>query len=358
MFEYVKMDFVKYIECEFRIKGNIELKIEIVTTNNEQMKETGFGTMTACRDVLESIQKRFKDAVISLCVNELDLAMVKERNPDLVVLGVKYIQLDNGAKVWLSEYFQEANINFMGSTREALEFDSDKTKAKDIIKSRGLKTADFFLVTPTTYQNEEEIPIPFPLFLKPVSAANGNGIDDESLVTNFSEYQKKVKDIFLQYDKIVLAEEYLSGREFTVAIIKNAQNDELIASPIEIIPPQNKNKIRILGAKVKTENTEKLSAVSDVLMRSKLVQLAEDSFRILGVRDAGRIDIKMDADGVYYFLEANLVAGMKKESSYFPMAFRIGKGLEYDQVVNLMLDAAIYRTIIPGEDGLLEKRGA
>lgn len=40
----------------------------------------------------------------------------------------------------------------MGSTRRALVFDSDKTKAKDIIKSSGLKTADFFLVTPTPYQ--------------------------------------------------------------------------------------------------------------------------------------------------------------------------------------------------------------
>ena len=307
----------KYIEYEFRIKGSIKLKIEIITTNNEQMKETGFGTMKACKNVLESIQKRFKDVVISLCENELDLAMVKKRNPDLVVPAVKYIQLDDGTKIWLSEYFQQANINFMGSTRQALEFDSNKIKAKDIIKSSGLKTADFFLVTPTTYQTEEEIPMPFPLFLKPMSAANGNGIDDESFVANFAEYQKKARAIFLKYDKIVLAEKYLSGREFTVAIIENAQNDKLIASPIEIIPPQNKNKIRMLGAKVKTENTEKVSVVDDVLTKSKLIQLAEDSFRVLGIRDMGRIDIKMDADGVCCFLEANLVAGMKKGFELF-----------------------------------------
>lgn len=334
------------------------MKIEIITTNNEHMKETGFGTMTACMDVLQSIKKRFNNVVISLCNNELDLVSVKERKPDLVVLAVKYIQLKSGMKIWLSDYFQKANINFMGSTRQALEFDSDKFKAKELIKSSGLKTADFFLVTPTTYQAEEEILMPFPLFLKPISAANGNGIDDGSFVSDFSQYQKKVKEIFAKYDNFVLAEKYLSGREFSVAIIENAQNDELIISPIEITPPQSKNKIRILGAKVKTENTEKITKVNDVFTNSKLTQLAADSFRALGARDAGRIDIKMDAHGVCYFLEANLVAGMKKGSSYFPRAFEIGKGLDYDQVNNLMLDSAISRTIEPKVPGLLRKLGA
>ena len=58
------------------------MKIEIITTNNEHMKETGFGTISACKDVLESIQKRFKDVVISVCENELDLVKIKERKPD------------------------------------------------------------------------------------------------------------------------------------------------------------------------------------------------------------------------------------------------------------------------------------
>lgn len=324
--------------------------IEIVTTNNELMKETGFGTMVACTDVLESIRKRFENVVISSCKDELDLMRLRNRKPDLVVLAVKYIQLENGKKIWLSEYFQKAKINFTGSTIEALEFDSDKIKAKDIIKSKGLKTAEFFLVTPTTYHLEAEIPMPFPIFLKPMSAANGNGIDDESLVFNFTDYKKKIKDIFSKYDEIVLAEKYLSGREFTVAIIENAENDELIISPIEILPPENKNKIRILGEKVKKENSEKLSKINDDLTKNKLIKLASDSFRVLGARDIGRIDIKMDEHGVCYFLEANLVPGMKKGSSYFPRAFEIGIGLEYDEVINLVVDTASSRANTPMPD--------
>ena len=41
-------------------------------------------------------------------------------------------------------------------------------------------------------KNDNELPVAFPLFLKPLDAANGNGIDDLSFVTNFKEYKSKI----------------------------------------------------------------------------------------------------------------------------------------------------------------------
>ncbi|MDP5274224.1 hypothetical protein [Chengkuizengella axinellae] len=321
------------------------MKIEIITTPNENLKETGFGTIEACEAILETLQKRFGNVKLNICENESDLTLVTMRQPDLVILAVKYIQLENEEKLWLSNFFEKSNLNFTGSIREVLNFDSNKIEAKKQIESEGIKTAAYFLVTPETYQLEADIPIDFPIFLKPMNAANGNGIDEDSLVYNFLDYKKKTESIFLKYNKIVLAEKYLSGREFTVAIIQN-QNNELIVSPIEIIPPKNKNGVRILGSEVKTGDTEELREIVDINIKNKLNNIAMDTFNFLGARDYGRIDIKMDEYGECYFLEINLVPGMKKGSSYFPKAFEIGKKWGYEKVIDLIVNNALQRTLV------------
>ncbi len=138
-------------------------------------------------------------------------------------------------------------------------------------------------------------------------------------------------------------EEYLDGREFTVAVIENGE--ELIIAAIEIIPPEEGG-IRILGAKVKTDNTETLHVITDKAVLASVMDIAKHSFRVLGARDFGRIDIKMDQSGACHFMEANLVPGMKKGSSYFPEACEISADLDYDEVVSLMLQGATQRNNI------------
>lgn len=326
------------------------MRIIIVTTANEKMKETGFGKMKACLTVLAALEKRFIDVSISLCKTENDLMGVLKQCPDIVFLAVKYVELDSGKKIWLSKYFEDAGINFTGSKRDVLEFDSNKIKAKQLLIQKGIKTAEFHIVTLENYKLESEITIPYPLFLKPLDAANGNGVDDESVVLNFNNFKSKAEKLFSKYGNVLLAEKFLSGREFTVAVINDSAKKEFVIAPIEIIPPENINNIRILGEKVKNENTEELKKVSDDFIKIKLKKLAIECFKALGARDFGRIDIKMDQNGVCNFIEANLVPGMTKGSSYFPNALEIESGYKYSQVIDMIIDNAIDRIMINGKN--------
>ena len=106
------------------------MRIEIITTPNEQLKETGFGALNACTSVLDSIYKLGHDVKLSLCRSLEDLTLVVSRKPDLVILAVKYISIDHGKDIWLSEYFAQHQINYSGSSRKVLKFDSDKVLAK------------------------------------------------------------------------------------------------------------------------------------------------------------------------------------------------------------------------------------
>ncbi len=317
------------------------MKIEIVTTQNEDLNETGFGALKACNSAFDSIERMGHDVKLNICKSKGDLEDIVKKNPDLVVLAVKYISLQNGNNIWLSEYFSRHGINFTGSSRDVLRFDSNKISAKLYLANKGIKTAQYFTAIPGQYQCESELPIKFPLFLKPTDAANGNGIDDLSFVTNYSEFESKVLSLYRRFSAPILVEEYLDGREFTVSII-NAPNNELIISPIEIIPPESKNGLRILGQKVKSDNSEELKSIDDEI-KDKVIKLATDSFWTLNVRDFGRIDIRSNKAGDCFFIEANLVPGMTSGSSYFPISYEIEHALIYDEVIQLMLESGICR---------------
>ena len=335
------------------------MHIEIITTPNDALKESGFGSLTACNNVLDAIQKMDYNARLNVCKSKKDLDDVVKRKPDLVILAVKYIPVKQGDNIWLSEYFAQHEINFTGSSKQVLEFDSNKVLAKTHLINKGIKTARYFLAIPGQYKTESELPISFPLFLKPLDAANGNGIDDLSFVTNFIDYKSKVVSLYESFNQPVLVEEYLDGREFTVAVIKPF-NQELIVSAVEVIPPTSTHGLRILGAQTKKDDSEKLIEIVDDEVKNRVTALAIDTFNTLGVRDFGRIDIKTDNHGECFFMEANLVPGMTYGSSYFPEACDIAHAFAYDKVIELLLAGGLARAssavpphIHPGADDKL-----
>lgn len=329
-------------------KGNT-MKIEIITTPNRYLKETGFGAEIACESILKSLRLLKYKGRLSICKDKYDLEEVLKRKPDLVILAVKYIALINEPDIWLSDYFKKHNVNYTGSNKETLKFDSNKILAKSFLKRKGIPTADFFTAIPKEYK-QKELPLKFPLFLKPMDAANGNGIDDKSFVNTFKEYENKLLSLYSQFNEPVLVEKYLDGREFTVSIIKN-KNSGLGVYAIEIIAPQSKDGLRILGEKAKKENSEILKYISNPDLKQKIEKLACDSFTNLGVRDFGRVDIKTNKEGECFFLEANLVPGMTEGSSYFPKACELSDELSYTNVVELMLENAISRIEITQGNG-------
>ncbi|SDR01577.1 hypothetical protein [Pseudovibrio sp. Tun.PSC04-5.I4] len=294
--------------------------IAVVATNTQQMKETGFGTIETCKFFYDILNKKYQKVTFHDVSSKTDLYEVVLSKPDLVVLCSKYLMdVDSNTRTWFVDYFSEHEIAFTGSDRQGLEFDSNKSKAKTTVQNHGIATANFFLAQPDQFQSEDKLPLPLPLFIKPMDAANGNGIDENSLARDFESYQKKVQELFTIYGANVLVEEVLSGREFTVAIFDDPQNNYRSIMPVEIITPMNTKGDRVLGSASKQKNDELLRAVTEPTL-SAVSELAGSVFSALGAISFGRIDIKLDALGKPNFLEANLMPGMTPDSSYFPRA--------------------------------------
>ncbi len=298
----------------------IDRYIAVVATNTEGNKETGFGSVDTCKAFYEALMESYQRVTFHEVSMKASLDLIARERPDLVVLCSKYLPaMDGHPKIWFSEYFAAHGIAFTGSDRETLEFDSNKSKAKTVLLNHGIATAKFFLAHPDQFHSEDHLPLPLPLFIKPLDAANGNGIDENSIVRDFESYQQKVAELFLAFGTKILVEELLPGREFTVAVLDNKSEATRMVMPLEIISPENCKGDRTLGCDAKKKNEEVLELVEEPLS-SEIKQLVGKAFSILGAQDFGRIDVKLNALGQPHFIEANLVPGMTPDSSYFPCA--------------------------------------
>ena len=285
------------------------------------------------KKILKILSKRYDNVQISEINCEKDLEMLVKRKPDLVFSGVTYF-LFNGKKIWLNDYLEIFSIPYIASSKVALNIANNKNLAKKIIQKLNIKTADFFVTNPGEYLNESSIPINFPLFIKPLTGGDSRGVDKNSIVFNFDSFTSKVLDIKTKQNSPSLVETYLSGKEYSVGIFENSVDGSLRAMPIEIIVKKNVDGNCILDFNVKKNDEEKVILVTDVKIFKQLSKLAKDSFKAIGGKSFGRIDIKMNQFGVPHFLEANLMPGIRKgyfyrscvlnlEMSYEDMIFRI-----------------------------------
>ncbi|WP_455756797.1 D-alanine--D-alanine ligase [Sulfurimonas sp.] len=318
------------------------MNIEIITTKDETSREAGFGNITTCNNILNSINSMGYNAILNVCQTIEHLNDVVNRDPDLVILAVKYIITEDEDTIWLSEFFAENKINFSGSSKDSLMFDSDKVLAKSYLKDKGLSTPRYFTAVPGEYKRDYDIPINYPLYVKPIHSLDYNGLNELSLVNNFSEFENKVLSLYSLYNTPVLVEEYLDGKDYTVSIIKT-ENDDILVSAIEILTLKSDRNIIFLDEKVKKTNTKKFINIEDKVIKNRVKNLAIDAYIDLEIKDFGQIYIKTNRSGHCFFMQANLVPGMINGISSFTEAFTLELGLTYDEIIKLVVDEGISR---------------
>ncbi|MDC0544447.1 D-alanine--D-alanine ligase [Candidatus Pelagibacter sp.] len=311
----------------------IDKKIEIVVVPNLgelNSHQDNVGIILEEKKIQRILSKRYKHVLITEINSMDDLVQLARRKPDLVFSGVKYFCFNN-KKIWLNDYLEIFLIPYIASSKAALDNESDKNRAKNIMQQNDIRTADYFITNPGEYIKESSIPIKFPLFIKPITGGDSRGVDKNSLVFNFEEFTAKVLDIKLKLNTSSLVETYLAGKEYSVGIFEDSIDGSLRAMPIEIIVKKNIDGYCILDFDVKKNDEEEVVLVSDKKIFKKLTEIAKNSFVALGGKSLGRIDIKMDHLGVPHFIEANLMPGLRK--GYFYRSCVLNLDMSYDDMI-------------------------
>ncbi len=166
-----------------------------------------------------------------------------------------------------------------------------------------------------------------PLFVKPVSEGSSVGI---SRVNQREDLPAALEEAF-RHDDEVLIEAFLSGPEYTVAIL-----GEMILPSIRIQPASDfyDYEAKYLSSETQYFCPSGLSAERE----AELNDIVMAAWRSLGCRGWGRVDVMMDGDENFWLLEVNTSPGMTSHS-LVPMAAKQA-GMSFSQLVVRILDLA------------------
>lgn len=315
----------------------------------------------SCDAILATLGKSFKHVSVSILNTPSDLEDLLLHRPDLVFIGMKYVPNDlaldpkDAKNIWVADFLDRHGIPYTGSDRLANELERDKALAKQRVIDSKLKTAPFFVAKRDQTLSQEEVTVNYPLFVKPTDRGGGMGIDTDSVVYNFEQLRSKVENISSRYLSDSLVEAYLTGREFSVAIIKDEFSDNYLPLPLEKIPPIDKNGNRLLSGAIKAADSVTDAEVVDMDLKKKITKLALEVFYALGGRDYGRIDIRLDDLGEPYFLEANFIPSLIKGYGSFPKSCLLNINLDHEEMLLRIVQLAFERSAI-GENNIPDEK--
>jgi D-alanine-D-alanine ligase len=317
------------------------LRIEIVRSSSKKISSL---SAKSAAEIIALLSRHYTDVTTTNVDSVADMNALIERKPDLVFTGIYYIT-DNitGAKVWLSTELEKHGIAHTGSDKIANRLSLNKNLAKEQLQHHGIKTAKFKLAGRQSIEQFDASGLRFPLFVKPNNKSGGQGIDEFSIVRTQTELHTKIDSIHSKHRTDALVEEYLEGREFSIAVITNRATQKPIAMPIEIVAAKDGNGERMLSNIIKNLNIESSFAVGNDQEHRNLSSFAIDAFRALGGRNYGRVDVRLDGNGTIHFLEANLIPGLIGEDNYFPKAYRLNLGLEHEEMLLHIVELALHQ---------------
>jgi D-alanine-D-alanine ligase len=316
--------------------------IEIVRTNLYGLSSLSLKSALGIKKALLTV---YENVVITTVSDISDLEALVVRNPDLVFLGLKFMHTSTGSEIWLAEFFASHGIATTGSNSKAHRLELDKSKAKARVVKTGLVTSPYFVVKKDSIYSTDNL-ITFPMFVKPSNRGGGLGIDRNSVVHSNEQLHAKVASIQLIHGSDSLVEKYLSGREFSVAILLNS-NGQYDTLPIELIAPLNIDGNRLLSLEVKNADAEDAIEIIDKSLEKRISTLALAVFEALGASDYGRIDIRLDESGIPNFLEANLIPSLMDNYGSFPKACMLHLNLDHTDMILQIAELAIARQPVP-----------
>jgi len=178
------------------------------------------------------------------------------------------------------------------------------------------------------------VPLQFPMFVKPANLGSSVGISK----VRTCEELKTALELAAQYDRKIVVERGIEGREFECAVLGNDQ--PVAAVPCEILPSREfydyEDKYLLNRARVV------LPADLTLEQTAEIQRLAVEGYRAVGCEGMARVDFLMETKtGAIYVNEINTVPGFTA-ISMFPKMWE-NSGLAYPKLIDRLIELALER---------------
>lgn len=251
--------------------------------------------------------------------NDFSLSMAEDEkiNFDFVFLMLHGHPAEDGC---LQGYFEVLNIPYSGCDHFVSALTFNKQACKDYLRPFHIPMAKSELIYKSKAIDEAALKaLALPLFVKPNKNGSSYGV---TKVNNFDEIDAAIEKAF-QFDKEVIVEQFLAGREFSNGVVR--KGDELVVFPVtEII---SANDFFDYKAKYENESEEVTPANLTIDLQKQVQALSLRLYEVLNCKGLVRFDSILVGD-TFHFLEANTIPGFSEQSLFPQQALAHGWTIE------------------------------
>jgi D-alanine-D-alanine ligase len=265
---------------------------------------------------------------------------------DLVFNLAESFADDDTADFKIAAFLELLGQKYTGTGTHGLMLAQDKAVAKKIFAFHGIHTPTFA----KSYRGRLDFShdLQFPVIVKPAREDGSIGIEFSAVVNSIRELMERMDWLHANFDSPVLIEEYIDGREMYVGIIGNDKAEALPIVELDLSKLPDGTP-RIAAAEVKWGKGTKAykdtkSAIATDLPEEivqTLQQTAVAAYQALELRDYGRVDMRLQADGRVHVIEVNPNPWLSSRAE-FAMAAR-KSGRTYPQLIEEIIELATAR---------------
>ena len=290
---------------------------------------------------VEDALKRLGHRVVGIDAGGDLIGRLTETRPDVAFVALHGRDGEDGT---VQELLEVLGIPYTGSRVSACMRASDKVLAKHAMLDHEISTPDFFAFSETAFQAlgaaqvlpALEARLQFPIVVKPSCQGSALGI-------KFAREPKDVPGALLaafSYDRKVLLERYVAGRELAVSVLEEA-GEARVLPVVEAVPVEED--FYDFEARYEIGRTRFVCpAELDASVAERAGDLALRTYRMLGCSGFGRVDLMLEREtGELFVLEANVIPGLT-ETSLLPQAADAA-GLSFDELIERILVSALPR---------------
>lgn len=218
-------------------------------------------------------------------------------------------------------------IPYTGSGVLASALGMDKQRTKQVWQAVGLPTPESIMLSAESNWAAVVAKLGLPMMVKPVHEGSTLGIS----IVKSQEALEAAYHAAAQYDARVMAERFVVGEEYTVALLGSK-----VLPAIRVEVPGG---FYDYEAKYVSNTTQyHLPCGLEAPDEQALASLCQQAFAAIGGEGWGRVDVMRDADGKFWLIEVNTVPGMT-DHSLVPQA-AAHAGISFDQLVVQILQTA------------------
>ena len=270
---------------------------------------------------------------------------LKSLSKSTIVFNLCDAFTDPEDEINLIQSLEKYNIPYTGCSSFTTKLCQDKFALKKVFENSNINCPKGQL-----FKNSEEKlnqDLKFPLILKLIGEDGSFGLEEDSVTFDEEQLRKKLSQLFLKFNKNILADEYIDGREFNVPVVGN-ENPEVLAI-LEIDYSEHfEGKPKILTYKAKWsknsldfKNTYSFISKLNNEEREKISSLAISAYKSAKCTGYASVDLRMDDKGNVFVIEVNSNCYIAPESDMLKAA--VSRGLSYEQLLDKIINYAAER---------------